>query len=38
MKYRRKLKKGKSRKLFKRTASRTHKRNVKHVMRGGTRL
>lgn len=39
MKFRQKMSKKSSRKLFTRTASRSHKKNAKPtVMRGGTRL
>lgn len=40
MAFRKKMKKGRSRRLFSRTASMTHKRNVGGavVMRGGIRL
>lgn len=39
MKFRRSLKKSKSRKVFRKTASRTHKKNIStRSMRGGYRL
>jgi len=39
MAYRKKMKRGKSKKLFSRTASRTHKKNMRSgPMRGGIRL
>lgn len=39
MAYRRKMARGKSRKLFRRTADRTHVKNLgRTVMRGGLRL
>jgi len=39
MRYRRRMSRGKSKKLFRRTALRTHKKNFRTaVMRGGIRL
>lgn len=39
MAYRRKMKKGRSRKLFSKTAKKTHRKNVPgRIMRGGYRL